>query len=73
MTQESNTLHILCNGNSHPIAEGTHLESLLRSLDLSPDSVVAEINKKIIQPDQYDQLLLNDGDQVELIRFVGGG
>jgi sulfur carrier protein len=73
MTQESNTLHILCNGNRHPIVEGTPLESLLRSLDLSPDSVVAEINKKIINRDQYDTTRLFDGDEVELIRFVGGG
>jgi len=68
-----NTIHILCNGNNHPIPEGMHLESLLQTLDLPPDSVVAEINKKIIQPDQYAQLQLKDGDKVELIRFVGGG
>ena len=49
------------------------LEDLFEELDLPPDSVVTEINKKIIQPDQYAQLQLKDGDHVELIRFVGGG
>lgn len=66
-------MHILCNGNRHPISQGMSLEELFEALDLAPDSIVAEINKKIIQPDQYGQLQLNDGDQIELIRFVGGG
>ena len=66
-------MHILCNGNRQNITEGTSLLDLLEELLLAPGSVVAEINKKIIQPDQYAQLQLKDGDQVELIRFVGGG
>lgn len=66
-------MHILCNGNRQNITEGTSLLDLLEELLLAPGSVVAEINKKIIQPDQYAQLQLKDGDHVELIRFVGGG
>ncbi len=49
------------------------LASMLDSLNLPADSVVAEINMKIIDRDQYETTRLSDGDQVELIRFVGGG
>jgi sulfur carrier protein len=49
------------------------LRALLDELQLEAGSVVAEINNSIIQPDQYSRLTLKDGDQVELIRFVGGG
>ncbi len=66
-------MHIICNGNEQDITEGSSLQQLLEELQLAPDSVVAEINKKIITPDQYAQLQLQDGDHVELIRFVGGG
>ena len=68
-----NTIHILCNGNEHPIPKDMLLGALLDKLQLEAGSVVAEINNTIIQPDQYTRLKLKDGDQVELIRFVGGG
>jgi len=66
-------MQILCNGRQHDIDGGTTLGTLLEDLNLFPDTVVAEINKKIIDRDQYEALILSEGDQVELIRFVGGG
>ena len=66
-------MKILCNGQQREIDGETNLSSLLEMLSLPADSVVAEINKKIINPDQYDTTRLSEGDEVELIRFVGGG
>lgn len=66
-------MHILCNGNEQSVPEDMLLGTLLEELQLEADSVVAEINNIIIQPDQYTRIKLKDGDQVELIRFVGGG
>ncbi|WP_456387357.1 sulfur carrier protein ThiS [Desulfolithobacter sp.] len=66
-------MHIICNGQQQEIKAETTLSSLLDSLKLRPESIVAEVNNNIIDPDQYDTLLLQDGDRVELVRFVGGG
>jgi len=66
-------MKIFCNGQQREIDGETSLSSLLEKLSLPADSVVAEINKKIINPDQYDTTRLSEGDEVELIRFVGGG
>ncbi|HHD62767.1 MAG TPA: sulfur carrier protein ThiS [Desulfobulbaceae bacterium] len=66
-------MQIFCNGRQQDIDEGVTLSQLLVGLELPADTVVAEINKKIIDRDQYETLKLNQGDQVELIRFVGGG
>jgi sulfur carrier protein len=66
-------MQIFCNGQQREIPGSTSLSTLLDSLDLPADSVVAEINTIIINRDQYETTLLADGDQVELIRFVGGG
>jgi len=66
-------MKIFCNGQAREIASGTTLQALLDELNLELDSVVAEINKQIIDRDQYDQTILAEQDQVELIRFVGGG
>ncbi|HHD56412.1 MAG TPA: sulfur carrier protein ThiS [Desulfobulbaceae bacterium] len=64
---------IQCNGRQQTLADGATLAQLLDELGLPADSVVAEINKQIIDRDQYATLKLSSGDQVELIRFVGGG
>jgi len=66
-------MQIRCNGRQQNIDKGTTIDRLLADLELPADSVVAEINKKIIDRDQYETLTLSEGDQVELIRFVGGG
>ncbi len=67
------TVKIQCNGRQQTLARDTTLAQLLDELGLVADSVVAEINKQIIDRDQYATLKLSSGDQVELIRFVGGG
>ena len=66
-------MQILCNSQPREIDEQSDLARLLAELNLPADSVVAEINKKIIDRDQYAATRLAEGDQVELIRFVGGG
>jgi sulfur carrier protein len=42
-------------------------------MELNPDTVVAECDGRIINRDEYDSLVLQDGNVLELIRFVGGG
>ncbi len=66
-------MYIFCNGKKQTIAQQYTLEQLLKQHQLEPGTVIAEVNKKIIENDQYSTLKLKDGDTVELIRFVGGG
>jgi sulfur carrier protein len=66
-------MQISCNGQQREVEADMSLASMLDSLSLPADSVVAEINMKIIDRDQYETTRLSEGDQVELIRFVGGG
>jgi sulfur carrier protein len=49
------------------------LLSFLETLDVSPGSVVVECNREILQRNKFDHVVLKDGDELELIRFVGGG
>jgi thiamine biosynthesis protein ThiS len=34
---------------------------------------VVERNRNILHRDMFDRIVLKDGDELELIRFVGGG
>ena len=64
---------ITCNGETKELTPNTTLVSFIRDMDLNPDTVVAECDGRIIKRDEYDTLILADGNNLELIRFVGGG
>jgi thiamine biosynthesis protein ThiS len=49
------------------------LAELLEKLDIKAATIVAEIDGQIIERDKFFQTRLNNGQQIELIRFVGGG
>jgi sulfur carrier protein len=66
-------LNILVNGENKQITESISLEDLIQQLGVRKETVVAEVNRQIVQLDKRSGLKLADGDQVELIQFVGGG
>jgi len=67
------SLNVTINGESRQIAAGSSLDDLLRSLELDPRMVVVEHNRNIVRRPHLREKRLEDGDQVELVHFVGGG
>lgn len=67
------TMKITCNGETQEINPGITLIAFIRDLELNPDTVVAECDGRIIKRDEYEDLVLSEGNVLELIRFVGGG
>ena len=61
------------NGKPQQAPEGTSLLGLLAVLELNPRSVVVEHNREIVRRLELDQHAVHEGDQVELVHFVGGG
>jgi len=66
-------LHIQLNGENHELAEPCTLEDLVRELSLTPQRVAIELNRSVVRGDQWIQTILNEGDRVEIVHFVGGG
>lgn len=66
-------MNIICNGEQKSISPQTSLQDLAQSLGLNPQGTVAELNGKIVEHGSFAEHTLQDGDRVELIRFVGGG
>ena len=73
MKPYTNTMNITLNGDNKLLRDISSVADLLKSLDLPPESVVVELNTTIITPDSYNSAILAENDQVEIIRFVGGG
>jgi len=66
-------MEILLNGDKRVIAQGLTLAKLLESLEIRTGSVAVEHNEKVIPRKNLEQVALNSGDKVEIVRFVGGG
>ncbi|HPA72421.1 MAG TPA: sulfur carrier protein ThiS [Spirochaetota bacterium] len=49
------------------------LKDLLAQYRMDPTKIVVERNGEMVQRDTFDTLALQEGDVVEIARFVGGG
>ena len=49
------------------------IAELLASKGLAPDSLVVELNLRIIRQEQWPEIRLKENDRLELLNFVGGG
>lgn len=66
-------MELAVNGKPVAIGEGSNLLDLLSRQGLDPAVVVIEVNRCIIRKDSFGGYLLQAGDAVEILRFVGGG
>ena len=66
-------IEIMVNGETRSVAEESTLLMLLGELGLDQKAVAAMVNDAIVPGDARAALVLQAGDTVELVRFVGGG
>ncbi len=66
-------IEITVNGEARAVPEETTLLMLLENLGLNPKVVAAQVNETIVPRDAHPTVVLQAGDTVELVRFVGGG
>lgn len=60
------------NGEEKTIA-GKNLLECLKEAGFEPERVVVERNFEIIPKDQLGNVTIQDEDEIEVLRFVGGG
>lgn len=66
-------MKIVVNGDPMEIAQGSAVTDLLGQLKLKPELVVVELNREILKREDLAHTNLKEGDQVEIVHFVGGG
>ena len=49
------------------------LADLIESLAMKSDRVAVELNRDIVPRDRWPATLLKEGDNLEIVHFVGGG
>lgn len=61
------------NGEKRELPDGICVRDMLASFKLEGKILVVEVNREIVDRSLYDAAVLHDGDQVEIVHFVGGG
>jgi thiamine biosynthesis protein ThiS len=65
-------MKIVLNGEDRVI-KSLSVEALLVELNLSNKKLAIEHNKKILPRDMYGSTSLTEGDNIEIVHFIGGG
>lgn len=64
---------ITVNGKSLDVCAGITLQELLDAQGYRLDVIAVEYNGRITPKDAYADTVLQEGDKLEVVSFVGGG
>ena len=66
-------MNIQLNGEQKEIREGSTIAGLLDSLGIGGERVAVEVNLDIVPRTGHATHVINAGDRIEIVQFVGGG
>ena len=66
-------MRITLNGEHYEIEQPLSVTQLLTRLDIDPRRVAIEHNLTILKRHTFSDVIVGDGDTVEIVNFVGGG
>ena len=66
-------MRIILNGDPFEIAGPLSVSNLLAQLDIDVRRVAVEHNMIVLKHAAFDSTEVRDGDQIEIVNFVGGG
>jgi sulfur carrier protein len=69
----STKITIRLNGDAHVIDGDARLTTLIAALKMKPARIAVELNREVVAKANYASITLREGDELELINFVGGG
>jgi thiamine biosynthesis protein ThiS len=66
-------IKIHLNGKPQEIKAGMTVTDLLTKWRMKPELVTVEINEEILQKLEYESKVIQNGDHVEFVFYMGGG
>ena len=64
---------ITLNGDRRELGGPISISALLEQLEIDARRVAVELNMAVVKKAAYDSSVIKDGDEVEIVNFVGGG
>ncbi len=66
-------MRVTANGKAYELPSARTVAEFIRDRGLYPQFVVVELNGEPLERRRYDEVRLEDGDRIELVRAVAGG
>jgi thiamine biosynthesis protein ThiS len=66
-------IQIVLNGEAHIAPEGQTVLGLLEQLQIDPERVAIELDRRILKQPRWAETVLQTGAEIEIVQFVGGG
>ncbi len=66
-------IHITVNGKDVEVESPMTVEQLLDTAHVPPNYLAVEVNAEVVPREQYTDVTVRDGDEVEVVTLVGGG
>lgn len=66
-------MRLTVNGKPRDYDGPAALPALLRALDVDRRRVAVARNGDVLRREEYEQVVLQDGDSLEIVHMVGGG
>ena len=66
-------MQITLNGERFELDQPLSVTALLARLEIDPRRVAVEHNLEIVKRQRFPDIVVNEGDTVEIVNFVGGG
>lgn len=66
-------MRIRLNGEPHDLAAPLTVAALLERLGIDPRRVAVEHNMTVVRRAEYEETMVQEADEVEIVNFVGGG
>lgn len=64
---------IILNGEEKVFDQVMSVADLVRILELDVKKIAVEKDFEIVNPDQFSEVILDEGSRVEIVHFIGGG
>ena len=68
-----NKIKIIVNGKQMQVIPKFSLKSLIVKLKMPLNKIAIELNRKIIDKKRISKIQLKNGDNIEIVHFIGGG
>ncbi|HEX5216360.1 MAG TPA: sulfur carrier protein ThiS [Vicinamibacterales bacterium] len=66
-------MRITLNGEAADVPPALTVQTLLQHLRIDPRVVAVERNRVVVKRAEYGETTLAEGDEIEIVAFVGGG
>jgi sulfur carrier protein len=66
-------VNVTANGERFDVPAARTVAEFIRDRGLHPRFVVVELNGEPLERKRYEEVVLQDGDRIELVRAVAGG